>query len=588
MQVKNELFTKELLYGDLLCLYLEAVGVKYAFGIPGGAIETFYNALARSQRRGGIEHILVRHEANAAFAAQGYYEQTGKLAVAIATSGPGATNLITGVSGAFVREVPLIVITGQTRLETFGRGAAQESTSIGVNAMEMFDFCTRYNTLISHVDQLETQILSAIEAAYQMPRGPVHLSLPRNLLDVPLSPAALKNLKSNLEKIQFDSYSTQMEVVDLNAINRLIQIIKDKKKIVLYVGTGCGKAVDQILEFANLLNIEVITTPKGKKCFPNNHPHYHGVFGFAGHQSGENLLKNPDIDYVMLVGEFLSDTSSDGWNPILFEKNIIHIDDREFHFRSTPAAQHILSSIPLIFESLNRRLKEEGYQARRQELLPSASPLIILDNKENFDEDHSPYKPEALVRDLVDLLPEDTFFIGDVGNSFMWMIHYLFPKKVNNLFISINWGAMGVPFGYSIGCKMGSPDKPVVAIVGDGSFLMLGSEVTTAVQEKLPIIYVVLNDHSLGMVRHGQRLIGDEQIATELSPVNFAMLAESFGAKGIIVSTPREMKTINFKEILAGDTPLIIDVHIDRESVPPIGSRVKAMKKTDSPDKLVY
>lgn len=573
----------KLLYGDLLCYYLEAVGIKYAFGIPGGAIVPFYDALARSRRRNGIKHILVRNEMQAAFAAQGYYSETGKLALAIGTSGPGATNMITGVAAAYNKEIPLIAITAQARMEVFGKDVMQETSDVYINSVGMFGFCTRYNTLVSHIDQVETKILAAIIAAYNSPQGPVHLSFPRNLLETPLSEKSLKNLTTNLAEVNFEKYSENKNFIDVNSIDPLLQLIKNKKKFVLMVGFKCANAVKEILELSDLLNLNVITTPTGKDNFPNNHPRYYGCVGFAGHASAKHALEKPDVDYVVLMGETFNELNYGGLSPHLFQHKIIHIDDCEQHFRTTPdAAMHIWGSIPTIIGYLNQFIKKEGYEIPHRHEHPSPSglsPHIHLDNKEAFYDESKviPYLPQRLMYDLVKLLPPNAYYMADAGNSFLWIIHYLFPPEVDCLYIPLNWSAMGSPFGYALGFKITNPDRPAVVVTGDGACLMCGGEISTAVQEKLPIIYIVLNDQALGMIYHGQRLSNAESISTKLSFVNYATFGESMGAIGKVITNTTDLEKIDFENILKGDRPLVLDVRVDLEQVPPLASRIKAL-----------
>ncbi|HEX2245496.1 MAG TPA: thiamine pyrophosphate-binding protein [Gammaproteobacteria bacterium] len=186
MPLKNTRFTKVEL-GDLLVAYLEQLNIDYVFGIPGGAIEPLYNALARSRRRGGPRPIVPRHETGAIFMADGYYRQTGKLGVCCATTGPGATNLITGAASAYENHIPILIITAQTALVNFGRGAFQESSCTGINTVGMFQYCTRYNTLVSHVEQFEHKLTAAVTSAFQSPGGPAHLSIPLDVLCSPLA-----------------------------------------------------------------------------------------------------------------------------------------------------------------------------------------------------------------------------------------------------------------------------------------------------------------------------------------------------------------------------------------------------------------
>ncbi|MGE5467410.1 MAG: thiamine pyrophosphate-binding protein, partial [Ignavibacteria bacterium] len=223
---------------DILVSYLEQIGVEVVFGIPGGAIEPLYNALARSARRGGPRHVLARHESGAAFMADGYARETGKLGVCCATSGPGATNLITGVSCALDNGIPMLVITGQPALPTFGRGPLQESACTGINTLGMFQHCTLYNSLVSHPKQFEAKLVGALQRATRAPRGPAHLSMP---VDVFRSPSPHAATSYDLRGLLQPS-----ALIDDSAVDALCELLATANKIVVLVGGWCGEAIGEI------------------------------------------------------------------------------------------------------------------------------------------------------------------------------------------------------------------------------------------------------------------------------------------------------------------------------------------------------
>ncbi|HEV7915471.1 MAG TPA: thiamine pyrophosphate-binding protein, partial [Albitalea sp.] len=222
---------------ELIVTYLERIGVKHVFGVPGGAIEPLYNALARSERRGGVRSVVARHEAGAAFMADGYARETGRIGVVIATSGPGTTNLITGVAAAYANGVAMLVITGQPPLNTFGRNALQESSCTGINTVGMFRYCTRYNSLVSHADQLEIKLVNALMQATQTPRGPVHLSIPVDILRSTVkAPSPSADLTSLLR--------LKPSLVDLHAVGQLQGELERAATPVFLIGGGCGEAIE--------------------------------------------------------------------------------------------------------------------------------------------------------------------------------------------------------------------------------------------------------------------------------------------------------------------------------------------------------
>ncbi|MCI0732768.1 MAG: thiamine pyrophosphate-binding protein, partial [Methylococcaceae bacterium] len=269
--------------GDLILHSLEKIGVEYLFGIPGGAIEPLYNALARSQARGGIRPVIARHETGAAFMAEGYTRESGILGVCCGTTGPGSTNLLTGVASAYENEIPLLVITAQTALHTFGRGASQESSCTSVNTLGMFQYCTRYNSLVSHSQQLEHKLAAAIVTAHQFPRGPVHLSIP---MDVLAAPAEHKGYHLDPDNLKIRELPVSPAV-----LSRLVDEISNARKPVFVLGSGATGVARDVIDLAVLLNAQVVTSIDGKGLVSSYHPLFRGVFGFAGHKSALETLR---------------------------------------------------------------------------------------------------------------------------------------------------------------------------------------------------------------------------------------------------------------------------------------------------------
>ena len=309
---------------DLLVSYLAQLNVEYVFGVPGGAIEPLYNALARSMRHGGPRPIVARHETGAAFMADGYFRQTGKLGVCCATTGPGATNLITGVASAYENQIPMLVITGQTSLSNFGRGALQESSCTGTNIVAMFQYCSRYTTLVSHSHQLENKLVSAVIAAYGTPRGPAHLSIPWDILRCP-APAG---------KPSFDLTRMigQSALVDYGSIESLVREIGKARRLVFLIGSGCRESIDTITALAERVGADIIATPGGKGLIDHYHPLFKGILGFAGHTSARATLIHSEVDAVIAIGTSLGEWASNGWDcSAVLNGRLIHVDSIQNH-----------------------------------------------------------------------------------------------------------------------------------------------------------------------------------------------------------------------------------------------------------------
>lgn len=581
--------------GDLLVDYLEQIGVEYVFGIPGGAIEPLYNALARSARRGGPRPVVARHESGAAFMADGYARETGKIGVCCATTGPGSTNLITGVASAYADNVPMLVITAQTALPTFGRGAFQESSSNAIDTVGMFQFCTRYNSLVSHPEQLEGKLISAIMTAHEPPAGPVHLSIPTDVMRAP-APVGKPSF-------QLDLLLQPPSLLDASGADALFQQVNKARKIAVVMGSGSAEAASAILEFANIVDAAVITTPQGKGLVNPYNPQFRGIFGFAGHSSAEKALQDESVDLVLAIGTELGEWATSGWDTkSLLNTRLIHIDSAAEHFGRSPMARlHIRGGIFTLFQALLDRLHEArqpgAYRLSkaREKASPEPTalpamgmaplgadraelPFPLLDESKYMD-DSSPIKPQRLMRELPRLFPIHTRYLADTGTSFAWATHYLHPFTSGVYRVGMGFGAMTWAIGGAVGAALGCPGTPVVCITGDGSFLMSGQEMTVAVAEKLPVIFVVLNDQALGMVKHGQRLAGAEQVGCNITEVDFCMIARSMGAAAHTIRSPQDLAALDIEAICKRQGPTLLDVHIDPTEVPPIGVRMKALSK---------
>lgn len=568
---------------DLFIEHLENIGVEYVFGVPGGAIEPLYNAMARSARRGGLRPIVARHEAGAAFMADGYARETGKLGVCCSTTGPGATNLITGVASAYVDNTPLLVITAQTALHLFGKQTLQESSCTAVNTVSMFQYCTRYSSLVSHRGQLEAKLVSAIAATQGPPAGPAHLSIPMDVL------AAPRRKRATTSFSRLETLLKKHALIDAGAMNDLCSEVNRAKRIVLLLGDSCGGAIEQIMRFAELIHAPIISGPSGKRWVNHHHPLYRGVLGFAGHRSARETLADERNDLVLAVGTRLGEMMFKGWeeDEELNDK-LIHIDDNLEHFSHSPLARlHVCGAMDNIFEALIEHL---DHQKERGSLSLASLDNRSAEDKNIFHSSHItinepaaccsnavPLKPQRLMAELSLKLPEDARVFVDAGNSWAWATHYLHLRSSGLYRVGMGFGAMSWGIGASVGGSFGAPEHPTVCITGDGSYLMSGQELTVAVAEKLPVIFVILNDSVLGMVMHGQRLGGAEEVAFELPKVDFAQIARAMGAHAVTIRTPEELVALDFSIICKREGPTLLDVHIDPEEIPPMASRLKTL-----------
>ena len=622
----------ELEGGDLIVHYLQQIGVEYVFGVPGGAIEPLTNALARGMRHGGPQLVVARHESGAAFMADGYARETGKLGVCFATTGPGATNMITGVANATQDAIPLLAITAQTKLENFGRGGLQESSCTAIDTVSIYKNFTRYNTLVSHPKQLEQKVVRAILAAFREPAGAVHLSLP---VDVTRAPTQMPSLSRNLDKL-----INVTPAVDTASVAELYKQVLKARKICFVLGEGARSAVGRILSLALRLDASVVTTPFGKGLVSPFHRQFCGVLGMGGHRSSIEELQDPALDCIITVGTSLGEFATGNWSDSVLNQHLIHVDENPEHFSGSHMAQLHIHGNPLkIFDQLEKLLLTDD-TAR----LPSTDapprpadnthqkptlaystdgkraggtpekPNCTLDEPEKYLSDSAPIKPQRLMSILPTLMPPGTRFIADGTGANFWAIHYLHipdrrlaerrsaldrrisasdgnngrldaPRRRSDKRMAWEslyrcpgeFGSMGWGLGAAIGTAFGNPKMPVVALTGDGSMLMNGQELTVALQHSLTVIFVVLNDRALGTVKHGQRLAGAEPVGFALPDVDFAAAANAMGIEACRVRTPAELLEIDINEILQRRAPFLIDVLIDPEEVLPLGGRMKAL-----------
>lgn len=579
---------------DLIFHYLEQLDTQYVFGIPGGSLEPFYSALARSAKRDQVVPIVARHESGAAFMADGYARETGKLGVCCATTGPGATNMLTGVASAYQDKIPLLVFTAQTALETFGRGAVQESSCTGIDTLAMYRSCTRYNSLVSHPSQLERKLIAAMRSALNSPKGPAHLSIPLSVLRMPYAAKPRFSVRHLL---------TSRRLTNEQAIEDLLQKLQQVERPVLVIGSGCAYSVGAVLELALMLAIPVVTTPQGKGLVSASHPLYYGVFGLAGHASARAVVQQSDL--LMVAGTALDEQATAAWSDDILNHRLVHIDETDEHFHRSPEAQlHVLGDLSETFS----RLVETGHKMLQKGQLrklpappgapagpapgPTPGPTpghgrITLASEEKWLANSSPIKPQRLMYDLSRLFPPNTRFLADIGNSFLWAIHYLHPndrrlsglreRPAGNVRTSMGFASMGWSIGAAVGTALARPHDPVVCIVGDGSFLMSAQELTVAVEHRLPIIYVILNDGAYGTVKHGQRMTQAEPVAYSLPPVDFMQMATACGARGYRIDKPADFDDVDIEKLCKTGQPAVFDVHIDPEEVPPINSRLQAL-----------
>lgn len=568
---------------DLIIEYLRLLEVEFVFGVPGGAIEPLFNALARRAKDGGPKIIVARHEAGAAFMAEGYARETGKLGVCCATTGPGSTNLLTGVASAYADNVAMLVITAQTPLPKFGRNALQDSSCTAVDTVSIFKHCTRYSTLISHTEQINTKLIAAIMAANRTPNGPAHISIPSDIL---------RQKPTKGSEIKVARLVQEFTLTDNNAVDKLTIMLCNSWRVALFLGKGCGPAIDEIMRFSDLTHAPIVAGPAGKRWVDGYHRRFRGVYGFAGHQSAHDTMEDEGIDLLIAVGTPITEIGTGGWHSHLLSDRLVHIDSTVEHFSRTPMAKHhVCGDLKLIFMQLNENIRQgmkwgrswgsvdpiqQKFHSDRTETA-SHGYQITLNDPESCISDAIPLKPQRVVSEFACHIPSNFRLHLDAGNTWAWFTHYYHRKSTGGYYhIAMGFGSMGWAIGAAVGTCFGSKE-PSVCITGDGSYLMSGQEITVALQHQIPVIYVILNDSELGMVKHGQKLGGAEEVGFELPEIDYAMMAQAMGIEGITIRTPQELVEIDWQRLGEKKGPTMIDIVIDANEVPPMGQRVKGL-----------
>jgi len=541
--------------GKALMKNLEAEGVEILFGLPGGAILPAYDPLIDSSMR----HILVRHEQGAGHMAEGYAHATGKPGVAMVTSGPAATNMVTPLADAMLDSVPLVCITGQVASGAIGSDAFQECDTTGITMA-----VTKHNFLVTEASEIPQVIHDAFHIATTGRPGPVLIDIPKDLVD-PNNPAS-----------QFEDYDptghnlpgyNPITEPDPLKIQEAVELILRSERPVIYSGGGIlkARAATQLRELAELLDVHVVTTLMNRGGFPDNHPLALGMPGMHGNYTAVTVLQEADL--LITLGARFDDRVTgrlDGFAP---DAKIIHadIDPAEFNkvrFADVSIQGDVGKTITEMISALNQLQQTREHPDR------SEWKSRISGWKERFPlvydewETGEGLKPQYVIEQLRDLTPDDTIVASGVGQHQMWASQFWHFNHPYTWINSGGLGTMGFAVPAAIGAKAGVPDRMVWAIDGDGCFQMTNQELVTARIENLPVKIAILNNGYLGMVRQWQELFYDErysEVHLQSDLPDYKMLAESMGCVGIRVESPEEVQPAIEEANEINDRPVIID-----------------------------
>jgi acetolactate synthase I/II/III large subunit len=542
---------------DELVAALASRGISTYFGVPGGAIEPLFNALARHQRAGHVQVIPTRSEAGAAFAADGYFRATGRIAVCTTTTGPGVTNLVTAVMSAYADRIPMLIITPQPPLSRQGRGAFQECLNDPHDFVAMLGVSTRYSAAVSHPAQLQYRLSQALRVAKTPPSGPVHLSIASDLLAQETAPS---------------SYFTRATIPPRNspsdegAVAELMSEVLTARRPVFYVGDDAGPDAQRLCQLAAALDGTVVTSPAGKRWISHLDPKYRGVVGFAGHASAHEALRRADL--VVTFGATFDEFSTNTWT-VFSGMKIFAVDRHATFAYRHPDARIVIAETCQIADRLVSAIPERPLDHRRASTLPP--PTLVRSNCDG------PVHPIDLMRWLNHGLAPDVVVHVDTGTSMAWATQALVRPLPDTYRVAMGACSMCWAIGAALGAAVAKGER-VVCVTGDGAMLMSGLELTVAVEQNLPVTYLVVNNSSLGMVHHGQCLSGAEQIATSIAPVRFDMLAQACGVESMRVESRVELDQVPAAWLRSHQGgPRLVDVRIDPNAVPPIRHRIVAL-----------
>lgn len=530
---------------EILVKSLLDEGVDTIFGYPGGSVLNIYDYLYKYKDK--IKHYLSCHEQSAAHAADGYARSTGRVGVCIATSGPGATNLVTGIATAYMDSIPLIAITGNVPKDLLGKDSFQEVDITGITMP-----ITKHNFIVKDINNLQETIRKAFFIAREGRPGPVLIDIPK---DITVNKTEYKDLKP-LEVNPKTKHITE------SALNEVAKYINESSKPLIYAGGGVinSDSTEELINFTEKLNAPVATTLMCRGAIPSEHRLNTGMIGMHG-SNASNILATK-CDLIIALGARFSDRVISDREFINNAKVIqIDVDPAEVN-KNVKVDSFIIGDIKVALQKLIPLLNEK----KNKEWLNTVEELKLLAVTKNNSDDGEELTPRFLFEKLSDMDKGDFIITTEVGQHQMWTAQYFNFKTPRTLISSGGLGTMGFGLGASIGVKVANPDKTVFNIAGDGSFGMNCNEFATAVKYNIPIKVIVMNNNALGMVRQWQSLFYEARYSqTTLDrATDFVKLAEAFGGVGFRVEKREELDDV-LKEALAVNKPVIIDYRIDSD-----------------------
>jgi acetolactate synthase-1/2/3 large subunit len=546
-ELKAKLLQPDYITGSdilLRCLLLE--GVDCVFGYPGGAVLHIYNAMHGNP---DFHHLLTRHEQGAIHAADGYARTTGKVGVCIATSGPGATNLVTGIATAYMDSVPLVVITGNAALAFIGTDAFQEADIMGITMP-----ITKHSYLVRNVEDLPRIVHEAFHIANTGRKGPV-------LIDIPKDISGEKTIFKHVDTVSIRGYNPTMDP-NKQQVEKIVKAIQEAERPVILAGGGVvyANASNELIEFVNKTQIPITTTLLGLSGFPSSHELWMGMPGMHGTYTANKSIQ--DADLLISIGARFDDRVTmklDGFAP---KAKIIHIDvDPAEIGKNVKTNIPCVGDVKVVLEYANTKAKPANSAAwiAKIKQMKQDFPLKYIDSDTEL-------KPQFVIEVINETTKGEAIITTDVGQHQMWTAQYYKFNHPRSWVTSGGLGTMGFGFPSAIGAQMGNPDRLVVSINGDGGMQMCSQELAICAINKIPVKIVVINNQVLGMVRQWQEILYDNReshIDLAGSP-DFVKLAEAYGVKGLRATNKEEARRV-WQEALDTDGPVLIDFVVRKE-----------------------
>ena len=527
---------------------LKEQGVDTVFGYPGGAILNVYDELYK--HRDEIRHILTSHEQGASHAADGYARATGKVGVCLATSGPGATNLVTGIATAYMDSIPIVAITCNVGVSLLGKDSFQEIDIAGITMP-----ITKYSFIVKDVTKLADTIRKAFRIAKTGRPGPVLVDIPKDI-----TAKVTEYIPEELGKCTKEDSSRKTPRMDEQRFDRVISMLEEAEKPFVFVGGGAvlSGASQELKEFVDKLDAPVTDSLMGKGAFPGTDPRYTGMLGMHGTKASNFGVS--ECDLLVVMGARFSDRVTGNTEKFAKNAKIIQLDIDPVEInKNVLITEEIIGDLKDVLKTLNKRLKQQNHAEWLEK---------IQGYKEKYPLKYHPnvLSGPFLVEEIYRQTNGEALIVTEVGQHQMWAAQYYKYTKPRTLLTSGGLGTMGYGLGAALGAKTGCPDKIVVNIAGDGCFRMNMNEIATAVRHNIPIIQVVVNNHVLGMVRQWQDLFYDERYSATVlrDAVDFVKLAEAMGAEGMRAVSQEEFKEA-FSKALTLYRPVVIDCQIDSD-----------------------